>query len=65
MLKEGEDNSNDIEINLGSMFRNSFNFTTLVQISTDSIQMVYEMRPCTDILSGDLTDGIRMASGEH
>jgi hypothetical protein len=44
---------------------NSFKFTTLVRISADTIRIVYEMRPCADILSGDLPDGIRMASGEH
>jgi hypothetical protein len=37
---------------------NSFNFTTLVS-STDTIRIVYEMRPCADILSGDPPDGIR------
>jgi hypothetical protein len=47
------------------MFRDSFNFTILVRISVDTIRMVYEMRPCADILSGDPPDGIRMASGEH
>jgi hypothetical protein len=44
---------------------NSFKFTTLVQISTDAIWMVYKMCPCADILSGDPPDAIRMASGEH
>jgi hypothetical protein len=44
---------------------NSFKFTTLVRISADTIRMVYEMRPCADILSGDPPDSIRMASGEH
>jgi hypothetical protein len=44
---------------------NSFKFTTLVRISADTIWMVYEMRPCADIPSGDPPDGIRMASGEH
>jgi hypothetical protein len=38
---------------------NSFKFTTLVRISADTIRMVYEMRPCADILSGDPSDGIR------
>jgi hypothetical protein len=52
-------------VGIRSMFRNSFNFTTLVQISADTIRMVYEMRLCADIPSGDLPDGIRMASGEH
>ena len=48
---------------VGSSFivGNSFKFTTLVRISADTIQMVYEMRPCADILSGDP----RMASGWH
>ena len=32
--------------------RNSFNFTILVPISADTIRIVYEMRPCADILSG-------------
>jgi hypothetical protein len=41
---------------------NSFKFTTLVRISADTIRMVYEMRPCADILSGDPP---RMASGWH
>ena len=36
-----------------------FNFTTLVWISADTIWMLYEMRPCADIPSGDLPDGIR------
>jgi hypothetical protein len=45
--------------------RNSFEFTTLVQISADTIQIVYEMRPCADIPSGDPLDGIQMASGVH
>jgi hypothetical protein len=31
---------------------NSFKFTTLVRISADTIRIVYEMRPCADILSG-------------
>jgi hypothetical protein len=44
---------------------NSFNFTILVRISADTIQIVYEMRPCTDILSRDLPDSIRIVSGEH
>ena len=44
---------------------NSFKFTTLVRISADTIRMIYEMRPCADIPSGDPPDGIRMASGEH
>ena len=44
---------------------NSFNFTILVQISADTIQIVYEMRPCADILSVDLPDSIRIVSGEH
>jgi hypothetical protein len=44
---------------------NSFKFTTLVRISADAIRMVYEMRPCADILSGDPPDAIRMPSGEH
>jgi hypothetical protein len=44
---------------------NSFKFTTLVRISADTIRIVYEMRPCADILSVDPPDGIRMASGEH
>jgi hypothetical protein len=44
---------------------NSFKFTTLVRISADTIRIVYEMRPCADIPSGDPPDGIRMASGEH
>ena len=45
--------------------RNSFNFTILVQISADIIRIVYEMRPCMAILSGDLLDSIRIVSGEH
>jgi hypothetical protein len=44
---------------------NSFKFTTLVRISADTIRIVYEMRPCADILSGDLPDSIRIVSGEH
>ena len=44
---------------------NSFNFTILVQISADTIQIVYEMRQCADILFGDLPDSIRIVSGEH
>jgi hypothetical protein len=40
------------------MFRNSFNFTTLV-LSEDTIRIVYEMRLCADILSGNLPDTIR------
>ena len=47
------------------IFGNSFKFTISVRISTDTIRMVYEMRPCADILSGDPPDGIRMASGKH
>ena len=47
------------------MFRNSFNFTILVQISEDTIRIVYEMRPCAGILSVDLPDSIRIVSGEH
>jgi hypothetical protein len=47
------------------IFRNSFNFTILVRISADTIRIVYEMRPCADILSGDLPDNIRIVSGEH
>ena len=31
---------------------NSFKFTILVQISADTIRIVYEMRPCADIPSG-------------
>jgi hypothetical protein len=52
---------------IGNSFtvKNSFKFTTLVRISADAIRMVYEMRPCADILSRDPPDGIRMASGEH
>ena len=41
------------------IFGNSFKFTTLVRISADTIRMVYEMRPCADILSGDPPDGIQ------
>jgi hypothetical protein len=44
---------------------NSFNFTILVQISADTIRIVYEMRPCADILSVDLPDSIQIVSGEH
>jgi hypothetical protein len=45
---------------------NSFKFTTLVRISADTIRMVYEMRPCADILSGDPSDGIRWTlADEH
>jgi hypothetical protein len=44
---------------------NSFKFTTLVRISADTIRIVYEMRPCADILSGETPNGIWMASGEH
>jgi hypothetical protein len=44
---------------------NSFNFTILVRISADTIRIVYEMRPCADILSVDLPDSIRIVSGEH
>jgi hypothetical protein len=44
---------------------NSFNFTILVQISADTIRIVYEMRLCADILSEDLPDTIRILSGEH
>jgi hypothetical protein len=32
---------------------NSFKLTTLVRISADTIRMVYEMRLCADILSGE------------
>jgi hypothetical protein len=56
---------NSIVVGNSFIVGNSFKFTTLVQISADTIQMVYEMRPCADILSGDPLDGIRMASGEH
>jgi hypothetical protein len=45
--------------------RNSFKFTTLVRISADTIQIVYEIHPCANILSGEFPDGIQMASGEH
>jgi hypothetical protein len=44
---------------------NSFNFTILVQISADTIQIVHEMRPCADILSRDPLDSIQIVSGEH
>jgi hypothetical protein len=44
---------------------NSFNFTILVRISANTIRIVYEMRLCADILSGDLRDTIRIVSGEH
>jgi hypothetical protein len=40
---------------------NSFEFTTLVWISADTIQIVYEMRPCADIHPGTPW----MASGWH
>jgi hypothetical protein len=45
--------------------RNSFNFTILVPISADTIRIVYEMRPCADILSRALLDTTRIVSSEH
>jgi hypothetical protein len=50
---------------MGLIVGNSLKFTTLVRVSADTIRIVYEMRPCADILSGDPPGGIRMASGEH
>ena len=44
---------------------NSFNFTILVRISADTIWIVYEMRPCMDILSINLLDSIWIVSSKH
>jgi hypothetical protein len=40
---------------------NNFKFTTLVRMSADTIRIVYEMRPCADILPG----ASRMTFGWH
>jgi hypothetical protein len=50
---------NSIVVGNSFIVGNSFKFTTSVRISADTIRMVYEMRPCADILSGDPPDGIR------
>jgi len=45
-----------IRIRVDIYCRNSFDFTILVRISADAIRIVYEMRLCADILSGNLPD---------